>query len=68
MISLAPATPAEATFEEVSIVDVATLIPVLPFTATFDDMPVTIPSISDLSPETTAVAEFEDAVDGDQKS
>jgi hypothetical protein len=60
-MTLAPVTPVEATFEEMTAVNV--LMPITPAEATFDDMPVLMISTSDLSPETPGVAEFEDAGD-----
>jgi len=62
MISLAPATPVEATFEDVVTINLIDFLPVTPSEATFDDKPALMPSIIDLSPETPAVADFEDAV------
>jgi hypothetical protein len=63
MISLAPATPAEATFEDMEIISMAYLVPSTPAEATFDDMPALIPSAGDLSPVTPGLAEFEDVVE-----
>ena len=63
MISLAPATPVEATFEDMSTISMNDLMPMTPSEATFDDIPASVSSIIDLSPETPAVADFEDAVD-----
>ncbi len=62
MISLVPATPAEATFEDMETGSMAYLVPSTPAEATFDDMPVMVPSVGDLMPGTPVLADFEDAV------
>lgn len=60
MTSLAPATPAEATFEEIAPVnEISAIVPVVPGEATFEDVPSDIAPIGDLSPALPAEADFE---------
>jgi hypothetical protein len=64
LISLAPITPLEATFDDnatLTVYDV--LAPVTPTEATFEDMPYEMAPAIDLAPVTPAVADFEDAID-----
>ena len=62
-ISLAPATPMEATFEDLATISMTDLMPVTPSEATFDDVTATLPLSIDLSPETPSMADFEDTTD-----
>ena len=59
-ISLAPSTPIEANFEDITTISLVDLMPVMPFTATFDDMPAIMPVLIALSPATPEIADFED--------
>ena len=64
LISLAPITPAEATFDDnVTLVDYTILAPVTPTEATLEDMPSEIAQVLDLAPVTPAVADFNDVTD-----
>ena len=59
---LAPATPAEATFEEINpgMLDFTFLAPVMPVNADFTDVaPVASMSLTKLAPVTPVVADFE---------
>jgi hypothetical protein len=61
---LAPVTPAEATFEDVSFTgagaaDISVLAPSVPAEASFEDAEATAPEIPALAPSTPAVADFE---------
>jgi hypothetical protein len=63
-LTLAPATPMEATFEESVIInDFADLAPVMPTEASFDDMAIETVSTLELTPITPVVAEFETIVE-----
>ena len=59
-ISLAPATPVEANFEDITTISLVDLMPVTLYEATFDDMPAVMPALIDLSPSTPEIADFED--------
>ena len=66
MISLAPVTPAEATFEDVNVttIDVAAIAPTMPLDAEFTDVAPDISiDLTNLAPFAPAVADFNDAVD-----
>jgi hypothetical protein len=61
---LAPATPAEATFDDLIVVnEITDLLPVTPSEATFEDVPIVITSIVNLAPVVPTQADFEDVVD-----
>ena len=64
MMTLAPSTPVEATFEEV-IVDNTFfgLSPVTPEFASFEDFSVELVSVMDLSPVVPSEADFSDTVE-----
>jgi hypothetical protein len=58
--SLAPVTPAVATFEEPTMfTEVSALAPVAPAVATFEDTAASVFSTSDLAPVFPAEADFE---------
>ncbi len=66
IISLAPATPAEATFEVVNTItiDFATLSPVVPNEADFNDVaPESAIDLMNLMPVAPAAADFYDVTD-----
>ena len=58
LVSLVPATPAEASFEEAVITDITSLAPVAPMTADFSDTPETIIDLTYLAPVTPEEADF----------
>jgi hypothetical protein len=58
LISLAPAAPAEATFEEMPAADFSVLAPVTPVEAGFSDVPEMTANISVLAPVTPMEADF----------
>jgi len=61
-ISLAPATPAEATFEdEVPVTDYHNLMPTPPRQATFEDEPVDSILLKVLAPVAPSEADFSDS-------
>jgi hypothetical protein len=60
LTTLAPSTPVEATFEEMSPVnEMNSLIPVTPTEATFEEMPADTISLEMLAPVTPVTADFE---------
>ncbi|MEI6681327.1 MAG: hypothetical protein WCO44_01790 [Bacteroidota bacterium] len=60
--SLAPVTPAEATFEEfIPVRELFVSGPVTPVEATFEEITTETPSVADFAPGTPAGADFEDA-------
>jgi hypothetical protein len=62
--ALAPSTPAEATFEEITMIDeMASLVPVTPAEASFEEMPSDMISMVLLAPATPITADFNDFVD-----
>ena len=63
-VALAPVTPAEATFEEITDTSVLTLAPVTPKEAEFEDAAENSNLIppTDLAPATPAAADFEDYI------
>lgn len=64
LVSIAPTTPAEATFEEVTTInEVAPLVPATPTEATFDDVTSDLVPAWNLAPVTPGSADFNDAVD-----
>ena len=64
LVSIAPATPAEATFEEVApINEFVKLVPATPAEATFDDVAGDLVPTCNLAPLTPDQADFIDAVD-----
>jgi hypothetical protein len=64
MALLAPVTPLEATFEDLTPVnELAGLVPVPPTEATFEDFSGEMVSLNDLAPAIPVVAEFEDSVE-----
>ena len=61
LASLAPVTPAEATFEENTVSnDYTSLVPSLPAEASFDDASCNFNIPADLAPQTPGVAGFDD--------
>ena len=61
---LAPSTPVEATFEEMTLVNEAlSLVPVTPAEATFEETPSDIISLVMLAPAAPRTADFNDFVD-----
>ena len=63
MSVLAPVAPAEATFEDLVVVNaIASLVPVTPSEATFEEMSVDVALVFDLTPVTPIQADFEDVV------
>ena len=63
LMSLAPTTPLEATFEEIYLFNViADLAPTTPTEATFEDATSEMFSNFDLAPQAPAIADFEDSV------
>ena len=66
LATIAPVTPAEATFEDVStvVIDFATLAPSLPLEADFSDIaPVSIIDMTNLAPAAPGEADFIDSVE-----
>lgn len=64
IISLAPATPVEANFEDdATLTDYAVLAPIMPTEATFEDMPSEMIPLADLAPVNPTIADFEDEID-----
>ena len=64
VLTLAPGTPAEATFEELTaepLVNILALAPVNPAEADFSDLAPEMVSPEALAPATPAVADFSDA-------
>jgi hypothetical protein len=60
MTLLAPAVPAEATFEEMIMVnEISSLMPVTPSEATFEDISGDLTSPFDLAPVAPIQADFE---------
>jgi hypothetical protein len=63
ILSLAPSSPVEATFEDIAVDNtIIGLPPVIPADASFEDFSLELISISDLSPITPLVADFSDSV------
>jgi len=64
LVSIAPATPIEATFEEFVLEDqFAGLSPVAPEEASFEEFSLEMISVRDLSPITPVEADFDDEVE-----
>ncbi len=63
IVSLAPVTPATATFEDFTTVTTFDLAPVMPVEATFEEMPAEAFTVQALAPLTPAEADFSDAVE-----
>ncbi len=64
LVSIAPTTPVEATFEEIVLEDqFAGLSPVTLYEASFEDFSLEMVSVKDLSPVTPLEADFSDAVE-----
>jgi hypothetical protein len=65
LATLAPSTPAEATFEEFAAAnEFGSLIPAVPTEATFEDVSGDMASTFTLAPATPVTADFEDVADG----
>ena len=63
-ISLVPATPAPATFEDyVEVIAVALLAPVTPSEAAFEEMPDETASVSALAPVASFMVNFDDSAE-----
>ncbi len=63
LVSLAPSTPVEATFEEIITVnEMVSLVPLTPAEATFEEMPSDMISLVMLAPVTPATADFQDTI------
>jgi len=63
LMTLAPSTPAEATFEEVVVENTFLgLSPITPDVASFENFSIEMVSVMDLSPLTPAEADFTDTV------
>jgi hypothetical protein len=65
IVSLAPSTPIEANFEDITMNDLYNLMLVTPTEATFEDMPSESTSIINLAPVTPVTADFDDAIEID---
>ncbi|MCX6280631.1 MAG: hypothetical protein NTU51_01545 [Bacteroidetes bacterium] len=63
LVSLTPATPGEATFEDLIMTDVYNLMPVTPEEANYEDLSFEMVSSLVLAPVTPVVAGFEDEND-----
>ena len=64
MVSLAPTSPVEATFEEVVVENTFFgLSPITPMGADFEDFSVEMVSINDLSPVIPSITDFTDTVE-----
>ncbi|MEI7660820.1 MAG: hypothetical protein WCK34_01420 [Bacteroidota bacterium] len=64
MASLAPVTPAVATFEEYAMAsEVATLAPATPAEASFEDITADMTAVTALAPAAPLTADFEDVVE-----
>lgn len=64
VISLVPATPAAATFEDyVEVIAVSLLAPVTPSEAAFEEMSDETVSIMDLAPAAPSMADFNDSTE-----
>lgn len=63
LVSIAPTTPVEATFEDVVLEDqFAGLSPMTPDEASFEEFSLEMISVRDLSPATPVEADFDDVV------
>lgn len=63
MMTLAPSTPVEATFEEVVVENTfIDLSPITPEAATFEDFSLEMVSVKDLSPVVPSEADFSDTI------
>ena len=64
MVSLAPTSPVEATFEEIVVENTFFgLSPITPVEADFEDLSIEMVSVNDLSPVMPSVADFSDTVE-----
>jgi hypothetical protein len=64
ILSLAPSSPVEATFEDITVDNVFLgLSPVTPTDASFEDISVEMISVTNISPIIPSVADFSDTID-----
>ena len=64
ILSLAPSSPVEATFEDIVVDNVFLgLSPVTPADASFEDISVEMISVTNISPNIPSVADFSDTTD-----